>query len=140
MYKKILVALDNSHVDQNLLKHVAELAKFHHSQLILMHVSEGWVARNFDVFELKESDEMIKDRVYLELTAEGLRKQGLQVEIFIAHGEPPVEIIKKAEGDHCDLIAMASHGHRFFADFFLGSAIEEVRHKSHVPILILSPK
>jgi nucleotide-binding universal stress UspA family protein len=40
----------------------------------------------------------------------------------------------------CDLIAMGGHGHRLLADLFLGSAVESVRHRATVPILIVGPK
>ena len=48
MYKKILVALENSNADQTLLPHVTELAKLHQSDLLLVHVADGFVARNFN--------------------------------------------------------------------------------------------
>ena len=32
---------------------------------------------------------------------------------------------------------MTSHGHRFLADLFLGSVIEEVRHRASIPILVV---
>ena len=37
----------------------------------------------------------------------------------------------------CDLIAMTSHGHRFFGDIFHGSTITEVRHRTHIPIFLV---
>ena len=52
-------------------------------------------------------------------------------------GNPPDEIIKTAEREGCDLIAMTSHGHRFIADLILGSTIDEVRHRTNVPILVV---
>lgn len=140
MYNKILVALDNSPVDQSLLPHVAELAKIHHSNLLLVHVAEGWVARHFTDLLLRESEEMIKDREYLENASQELKAQGLKVSTVLALGEPAQEILNIAEKEECDLIAMSSHGHRFLADFFLGSAIEEVRHRSSVPILVVNKK
>jgi nucleotide-binding universal stress UspA family protein len=45
--------------------------------------------------------------------------------------------LKAAEVGKCDLIAMASHGHRFLGDFFHGSTITEVRHKTSIPILVV---
>lgn len=41
MYKKILVALENSRADNALLPHVAELAGHFHSQLALPPVADG---------------------------------------------------------------------------------------------------
>jgi nucleotide-binding universal stress UspA family protein len=138
MYEKILVALDNSEADLKLLPHISALAHIHHSHLLLLHVADGWVARNFEEFELKESDEMKQDREYLHETAKQLERDGLKATTHLALGNPPEEILIVAEKEKCDLIAMTSHGHRFIGDLFYGSTIEEVRHKTTIPILIVS--
>lgn len=137
MYKKILVALENSRADESLVPHIAQLASLMHSQLLLIHVADGWVARNYDQLKLAESDEMKADREYLERQATTLRARGLEVGIHLALGNPPTEILKAAEQERCDLIAMTTHGHRFFGDLFHGSTITAVRHKSQVPMLLV---
>ncbi len=137
MYKKILVALENSRADKSLLPHVTELAKRFQSELLLVHVADGWVARNFDKLKLTESDEMKEDRRYLEEVAEPLRQHGLKVSTHLAMGDPPNEILKTAENEVCDLIAMTTHGHRLIGDLFFGSTIHEVRHKATVPIFLV---
>ena len=137
MYKKILVALENSRADKALLPHVAELAGHFHSELLLLHVADGWVARNFERMKLAESEEMKEDRAYLEKKAEELRGKGLRVEAHLALGEPSTEILRAARQEHCDLIAMTTHGHRFIGDLIFGSTINEVRHKSLIPILVV---
>ena len=137
MYQKILVALDNTKLDQNLLSHVAQLAKFFHSHLLLVHVADGWVARNYEKLQLAESEEMKNDRVYLENTADQLRAEGLDVSTHLALGDPPTEILKTAESEQCDLIALTTHGHRLLGDIIYGSTIETVRHKANIPILIV---
>ena len=43
MYKKILVALENGPADGSLLPHIARLAKLLGSELLLIHVADGWV-------------------------------------------------------------------------------------------------
>jgi nucleotide-binding universal stress UspA family protein len=137
MYKRILVALENSKADQSLLPHVSELATLLHSELLLIHVADGWVARNYDQLKLADSDEMKADRQYLESHADGLRARGLQARVHLALGNPPTEILKAAVQEQCDLIAMTTHGHRFLADLIHGSTITAVRHKSHIPILLV---
>src|SRR5207249_8774661 len=97
MYRKILVALENSQADEALLPHVAELAKRLHSELLLVHVADGWVARNFEQLRLAESQEMKDDRNYLMETAAKLRAAGLEVSAHLALGDPPTEIIRTAE-------------------------------------------
>jgi|SRR5438876_8881341 len=137
MYRKILVALENSQADQSLLPHVTELAKRLRSQLLLVHVADGWVARNFEHLKLTESQEMKDDRAYLDTTAVRLRSEGLEVATYLALGDPPAEILKTAQREQCDLIAMTAHGHRLIGDLIFGSTIHEVRHKATVPILLV---
>jgi manganese transport protein len=140
MYKKILVTLENSPADEAILPHVIELAKRFGSELLLLHVADGWRARNFNQLKLRESREMIDDREYLEKIAADLRAKGFSVSTMLALGEPPVEILKVAESESCHLIAMAGHGHRFFGDIFHGSTITEVRHKTSIPIFVVRAK
>ena len=137
MYRKILVALENGRADEALIPHVAELARLHHSHLLLIHVADGWVARNFDRLKLAESEEMKADRAYLEATAAKLRADGLDVSTRLAAGDPPAEIVRMADAEQCDLIAMTTHGHRLIKDLILGSTIDPVRHKTSVPVLLV---
>jgi len=137
MYKKILVALENSRADKSLLPHVTELARQFHAELLLIHVADGWVARNFDRLKLAESEEMKQDRAYLEKTAKELRASGLKVSAHLALGDPSTEILKTAAAERCDLIAMTTHGHRLIGDLIFGSTIHEVRHKAEVPVLLV---
>jgi manganese transport protein len=137
MYKKILVALENSPADKTMLPQIAQLAKKLGSELLLLHVADGFAARNFNQLKLAESDEMKSDRAYLEKAAGHLREHGLTVSTTLALGNPPTEIVKVAEAEDCKLIAMTSHGHRFFGDLFHGSTINEVRHRTHIPIFLV---
>jgi len=137
MYRKILVALENSRADETLLPHIVELAKLHGSDLLLVHVADGFVARNFDQLKLAESQEMKDDRAYLESSAVTLRQRGLTVDTFLALGDPAEGILKAAEDRQCDLIAMTAHGHRLLGDLLFGSTINEVRHRAQVPVLLV---
>jgi len=137
MYRKILVALENSRADDSLLPHITELATRLGSRLLLVHVADGWVARNFSQLKLAESDEMKADRAYLEKITTDLRLKGLSVSSHLALGDPATEILKTAETEKCDLIAMTSHGHRLIGDIIYGSTIHEVRHKTLIPVLLV---
>ena len=138
MYKKILVALENGEADMRLLPHVSQLARQVGAELLLLHVADGWAARNFDQLKLAESDEMKADGDYLQRTAAQLRASGLSVEILLALGNPPTEIVKVAAGSGCDLIALASHGHKLIGDIVHGSTIDKVRHNTTVPLLVVN--
>ncbi len=137
MYRKILIALDNSPADGSIVPHVAELAQRFGSAILLLHVADGFAARCFVSLNLAESEEMKADRAYLEKTADDLREKKLIVEIRLALGNPPTEILKTAQDENCDLIALAGHGHRLFGDIFHGSTITQVRHKTTIPLLLV---
>ena len=137
MYKRILVAVENSEADRTILSHVSNLAKLTGAELLLVHVADGWVARNFDRLNLRESDEMKSDRAYLERVKSELAAQGLPVSTHLAMGDPSDEIIRVAEDQHVDLIAMSTHGHRFLSDIIHGTTADRVRHLVKVPVLLL---
>jgi len=140
MYKKILITLENGPADETIIPHVAELAGHFGSDILLLHVADGFAARCFDQLKLTESEEIKEDRAYLEWVAEQLRAGKLSVTTMLAMGNPPAEILKIAEEEKCDLIAMTSHGHRLLGDLFHGSTITQVRHHTHIPLLVLRAK
>jgi nucleotide-binding universal stress UspA family protein len=56
---------------------------------------------------------------------------------ILAGGDPAKEIAECADREKCDLIAMATHGHRGLADVLWGTVASEVRHISMVPVLMV---
>jgi nucleotide-binding universal stress UspA family protein len=137
MYSRILVALENSRADRTLLPHICELARRLGSELLLVHVADGWAARNYHALQLNESEEMVHDRRYLDETAAHVRAEGINVNTRLALGDPPSEILKTADEERCDLIAMTTHGHRLIGDVLFGSTITAVRHRATVPLLLV---
>jgi len=140
MYKKILIPLENSAADQAILEHIRLLAKMHGSSLLLMHVADGWVARNYEQLKLAESEEMKTDRAYLASVAKTLQEEGFEVSHVLAMGEPSDEIVKFTRKHKVDLIAMSTHGHRFISDLLYGSTADKVRHLVDVPVLLLKAR
>jgi nucleotide-binding universal stress UspA family protein len=140
VYHKILIPLENSDADKAILEHIKPLAKWAGASLLLMHVSDGWVARNYERLNLAESEEMKTDRAYLESVAAMLRAEGFEVSHVLAMGEPSDEIIKFTQTHKVDLIAMSTHGHRFISDVLYGSTADKVRHLVDVPVLLLKAR
>jgi nucleotide-binding universal stress UspA family protein len=137
MYKRILVPLEHSSYDAAIVDHVRQLARFSGASLVLIHVADGWAARNVNQLNLRESEEMKDDRVYLEQTCASLEADGFQVECLLAGGDPAKEISDAAAREQCDLIAMSTHGHKFIKDMIYGSVANEVRHRSRIPVLLV---
>ena len=137
MYKRILVAIENSGADRTILAHAGDLALLTGAEVLLVHVADGWAARNFDHLKLRESEEMQTDRAYLERVRGELAGRGLHVATLLAMGDPATELIRAAEQQQVDLIAMSTHGHRFIADLLHGTTADRVRHLVMVPVLLL---
>ena len=137
MYRRILVAIENSTSDKTILEHVRQLATLTGAELHLVHVADGWVARNFDRLQLRESEEMKADRTYLEQVATDLKSQGLTVSTELAMGDPATELIRLAQEREVDLLAMSTHGHRFLNDLIRGTTVSRVRHFVKIPVLLL---
>jgi nucleotide-binding universal stress UspA family protein len=137
MYKHILIPLENSPADETILTHIRPLARISEAKLLLVHVADGWVARNFNQLQLAESEEMKEDRAYLEKRVRELTGEGFSCEAVLALGEPSDEIIKLAREKNVDLIAMTTHGHRFISDILYGATVDKVRHEVEVPVLLV---
>jgi len=137
MYRHILVAVENSTADQTILSHVTTLAKLTGADLLLVHVADGWAARNFKQLQLRESEEMKSDRAYLDQLRDQLTRDGFSVQTELAMGDPATELIRTAEAHDVDLIAMSTHGHRFLGDLLHGATADRVRHLVRIPVLLL---
>ena len=140
MYARILVPLENSAFDETILQHVRRLAKHCGAALVLIHVADGWVARNIQQLDLRESEEMKEDFAYLDRIIAQLRREGFNAEAILAAGDAAREIAAAAERERCDLIAMATHGHKLLADVVRGSVASELRHITMVPVLMVRAK
>jgi nucleotide-binding universal stress UspA family protein len=137
MYTKILIAIENSDADRTVLEHVQRLAKLTGASLLLVHVADGWVARNFNELDLRESEEMKEDRAYLQRIQEQLTALDFATRTHLAMGDPATELVRVAEAEGVDLIAMSTHGHRLLNDIIRGSTADRVRHNVAVPVLMI---
>ena len=137
MYKKILVTLDNSPTDRAILGHIRPLARLTGAKIFLVHVADGFGARLQDQFNLQDSEEIQKDRAYLDQETAKLLAEGFHVQHILLQGEPVEGILSVAQQNKCDLIAMATHGHGPVKDLILGSVADSLRHQTSIPILMI---
>jgi len=137
MYRHILIPVENSPADQKILDHIKPLARLTGAKILLLHVADGWAARNFEQLHLAESEEIKEDRAYLEKRRLELQEDGFVCEATLAMGEPSAEIIRLSKQRDIDLIAMSTHGHRFIGDLLYGETADKVRHTVSIPVLLL---
>ncbi len=133
LYRRILVPLDGSAVDDAVLEHVIELAEAFHSEVILLRVAH-FHTRDTMTHEVEDAQAVL-DRVRPRL--EG---RGFSVRTVVGRGEPAEDTVEQAEALDCDLIAMGTHGHGTLKRVVLGSFAEKVRHATDVPLLLVKAK
>ena len=135
MYQTILVTLDATPTDRVIINHIKALAAVMHSEIVLLHVANGWAARTFGPDAM--GPEITEDKTYLEQIQKEFQSAGILAEAMLAYGEPVTEIVRWVHDKHCDLVAMSTHGHRFLADIFLGATASRVQHSIDVPVLLI---
>ena len=138
MYKTILVTVDGTATDRAIIDHVKQLAKLSDGRVVLLHVADGWAARTYGRDAV--SREIADDTDYLKKVRSEFEASGIAADAELAYGDPAKEIIRWVKQKGCDLVAMSTHGHRFFADLFLGTTASRVQHNVSVPVLLLRAK
>jgi len=133
VYKKILVAMDCSPVDDAIVEHVSSLALQNNAEVCLLHVVHSHTL---------DQDRVLRERAdaCLKSHCEKLKARNIMACILIRSGEPDKEILEEIEGKDYDLLAMATHGHSFIGDILFGSVSRTVKHKISIPLLLIGPR
>lgn len=133
VYKKILVAMDCSSVDDVIIEHVSALAIQNNAQVYLIHVVHSHTL---------DQDRALRElaEAFLKSRCEALQAKGIETHIVIRSGEPDEEILEEIEAKDYDLVAMATHGHSFLGDILFGSVSRTLKHKISIPLLLIGPR
>ncbi len=135
-YHSILVPLDHTQRDRGAVAHAAAMARAYGARVHLLHVEEDVTSRVYG--SLAATAEIEAGRKYFEDIVDGLRQQGIEVEVAVAFGpDPKQEIVRVARELKPDLIVMGAHGHKGLQDIVFGQTINAVRHAVDVPLLIV---
>jgi nucleotide-binding universal stress UspA family protein len=131
VYKKILVTMDCSSVDDAVVKHVTALALQNSAEVYLLHVVHSHTL---------DQDRILREKAEKMLNShcDSMRNQGIDVHILIRSGEPDDQILQEIDENDYDLLAMATHGHKFFGDLLFGSVSTKLKHKIKIPLLLLA--
>ncbi len=139
MYKKILVPLDGSALAEKVLTFAEEEAKAHGASLVLLRVVQLMLMEEPFSEAEQEAIQMSKDRAgeYLQEVAERLKKDGVDVKVDVAFGDPANVILHVAEAEKVDLIAMTTHGYSGLERFVWGSVADKVAKATNIPLLLI---
>jgi nucleotide-binding universal stress UspA family protein len=133
MYRKVVVPLDGSELAERALVYVRGLAIASGAQVELLNVCP----RN-------QSESGRMHRVYLQRVEQVLRSQLEQagstqatVDSVALLGDPAEEILKYAERNKADLIAMTTHGRSGVRRWAMGSVADKVARHADVPVWLV---
>ena|SRR3989337_988490 len=145
MYKTILVPLDGSKRAERILPYVEKLALGFDSKVVFLQVVETDFVYTSPYSYYTDAGLEKAEREKLKAEAEaclgGLQgefcEKGIQARFLVSEGSVVRTIIKVAEREGADLIAMASHGRTGLARVFYGSVAAGVLHRVDRPLLII---
>lgn len=168
MLKKILVPLDGSELAEAVLPYVQEVFhRPDPVEVVLLQVVRLPQGRTAAAFLPMGSDfpaekqpatdlavdaarhpiyreqEMASARAeaesYLKPLARQLRENGFESRVAVAFGRPAAEIVRFAEAEGMDMIAMCTHGRSGISRWMVGSVADKVLRGTNLPITLVRP-
>ena len=146
MYKKILVPLEGTENDKVILEHVRRLAKIVGAQVVLMQLYR--VIKDDDPFmksiQIEEGSsgyfKKEKAETYLADLEQSFVQDGIDVfsEFIVVTEAEADAIVKYAEQQQCDLIALANQQSTGVGRWFFLNIEEKVKRRSSLPVLLVA--
>lgn len=146
MYQRILVPTDGSAIARVAVDAAIAFARACGGSIVALSVAypepvlmsaEGAVAAGADLgidVLLEQAQQHVAE------VAAAARRAGVECTALTAYNASPAdEIIAVAQGQHCDLIFIASHGQRGLSRLIAGSVTQRVLAYSPVPVLVYRP-
>ena len=156
MFKKILVALDNSPQRDTVFDKALTLAQQSDARLMLLHVlsayeegSPGIPIRSYHAYYpvLDDTTWKVYQQRWEAFEARGLNQLnqdidqaqtvGVQAEFSQSAGDPPQVICNVAKSWDADLIVVGSHGRKGLGELLLGSVSNYVMHHAPCSVLVV---
>lgn len=143
MYTKILVPLDGSRRAEAILPHVKTLAHCFGAMVILLQVIEPAYIPSDPASYLPELESelnahrKLEAEDYLRTWEKRLDNLKINAQVKVEMGPVVEKIIKVAQGEDVDLIAMASHGRSGFSRVIYGSVANGVLQKIDRPLFLV---
>jgi nucleotide-binding universal stress UspA family protein len=144
-FKRILVGCDFSSDSDLAFKNSLSIAQEFESELHMVHVVEPSGYKDLFKMPPEQGDkfkqdlfEMIKGRLKSMVPDEALNWLTLRTHLLV--GKPYEEIIRYAEINDIDLIALGIRGHGMVEDFLVGSTTDRVIRRAPCPVLSICQK
>ena len=147
MYKHILVPTDGSELSHRAVREAARLSVALGAKLLILHVRsplefphhvEGGALTRLPSAVLQQEVEA-EERALMDRAIKVAAEAGVTATpAFIAGTSPYQAILQVSREQQCDLIVMASHGHRGLTDILIASETKKLlTHVVGTPVLVV---
>jgi nucleotide-binding universal stress UspA family protein len=138
--KKILVATDFSDLATAALRSAASLARCAGAELVVVYADQFEAPPEFtsgQVDAIAAAIEESRERSAAELQryASANVETGVAWRTIVAEGPPASTILKVAEAEQADMIALGTHGRGGLQRLMFGSVAERVMRNATVPVM-----
>ncbi|MDO8700854.1 MAG: universal stress protein [Undibacterium sp.] len=143
MFNHILMPTDGSETSKKIIQDCLALAKSTGARVTGIHVIPEFHIFTYQTEMLEDTreqfsrDSITQAKKYLEEIENAAKEAHVKCDtVYVVDDNPYEAIIKTAEREKCDLIAMASHGRKGLKGLLLGSEAQKVLTHSQIPVLI----
>jgi len=143
MFKHLLIPTDGSPLSERAVLKGIELAAEQGARVTGVHVSPQFHVLTYRPDSLEETrdtyakDSEVHAKRYLDFISRTAAESKVPCETLCVISDDPFQAIIDAVRDRgCDLIVMASHGHRGIKGLLLGSETHRVLTHSGIPVLV----
>lgn len=139
MFKRIVVALDGSHLSEQSLPHALALTQALGAELVLLRIIEQAPsgAAHHPPDPLEWEAWRAEAPAYLQGVADRLKAQGTTPEIVTIEGEPTDQIISYVRSEPKTLLTICSHGNGGLTGWALGGVVQKTILHANVSLLIV---
>jgi nucleotide-binding universal stress UspA family protein len=145
MYQRILVPLDESKCAEAILPHVIDLATHYEAEVLLLRVFEEEpilptdeaIETGPDIRAGRELRRLHGVEDYLAFWQKKLEGLGVRTHTRVEYGNVAATIVRTADREEVDLVAMGSHCRTGLSRVLRGSVAQEVMHDLSCPLLLL---
>jgi len=143
LFERILVPLDGSEHSINALKKAIQIAEKHEGKITLLHAYTTHIVplpKEYVITETTPETVDISSEVGANILANAQIKAenaGVQVETFLAMGQPVEKIVEASESGKFDLIVIGARGLSPIKEILLGSVSHGVASHARCPVLIV---
>ncbi|KTD40489.1 universal stress protein [Legionella parisiensis] len=141
MYKKIMVAVDDTKASISALKEAIKVAKNQNSKICVIHIIdtlyEGDVDRESFVELTRKKGQEVLDSMKKILSRSKVEFEMKLTELTPSKAQIAEKLVDEATGLSADLIVIGTHGRRRIHHLLTGSVAEEVIRISKTPVLLI---